>query len=36
MVDRVVTAGKNARRDAWAAFKTGLQIKGYRYYEPPA
>ena len=35
MVDRVITAGKKARRDAWAAFKTGLQIKGYKYYQPP-
>ena len=24
------------RKDAWSAFKGGLKIKGYEYYQPPA
>jgi len=36
MVDRVVHATKKAQKDMWGAFKAGLAIKGYAYYEPPA
>ena len=36
MVDRVVHATKKAQKDMWGAFKEGLAIKGYAYYEPPA
>lgn len=36
MVDRVTKAAWKAQGDMWGAFKAGISIKGYRYYEPPA
>jgi hypothetical protein len=35
MADKVINTVKKARGDMWAAFKVGLQIKGYKYYEAP-
>lgn len=36
MADKVIKTVKKARGEMWSAFKVGLQIKGYKYYEPPA
>jgi len=36
MVDRVVKAVKRSRADMWDAFKRGISITGYRYYDIPA
>mmetsp|Transcript_13204 Transcript_13204/g.22399 ORF Transcript_13204/g.22399 Transcript_13204/m.22399 type:complete len:94 (+) Transcript_13204:20-301(+) len=36
MVDRVVTTVKRGRAEAWGAFKKGISITGYKYYEPPS
>ena len=35
MVDRVIKQVQKGRLDAWSAFKSGLAIKGYSYYEVP-
>jgi len=35
MVDRVVNAVKKSRADMWGAFKRGISITGYRYYDIP-
>jgi hypothetical protein len=31
----IVNTVKIARADAWSAFKAGISIRGYKYYEPP-
>lgn len=36
MADKVINTVKKARGDMWSAFKVGLQIKGYKYYQPPS
>lgn len=35
-MDKVVNTVKKTRADMWGAFKAGLSIKGYKYYEPPS
>lgn len=35
MADKLVSAVKKSRADVWKAFKKGISIQGYKYYEPP-
>lgn len=35
MADKIVNAVKKTRADVWGAFKRGISIQGYKYYEPP-
>jgi len=35
MANKLVTAVKKSRADAWGAFKSAISIKGYKYYEMP-
>ena len=34
-MDKIVKAVKRSRADAWDAFKRGISITGYRYYDIP-
>ena len=36
MADKIIKSVKKTRAEMWGAFKVGLQIKGYKYYEPPS
>ena len=36
MVDKVVKRANQTRKNWYDAFKMGLSIKGYEYYQPPA
>ena len=36
MADKIIKSVKKTRAEMWASFKVGLQIKGYKYYEPPS
>jgi len=36
MADRVLGKITKQRTELWNAFKGGLKIKGYEYYQPPA
>lgn len=36
MADKVVKFASKARADLWGAFKNGISLTGYSYYEPPA
>jgi hypothetical protein len=35
MVDKVVAKLNTTRHNWWEAFKLGISIKGYKYYQPP-
>ena len=35
MTSKIVNAVKNGQKDMWSAFKAGISIKGYHYYEAP-
>ena len=35
MADKVVKFASKTRKDLWQAFKTGISIKGYHYYQAP-
>jgi hypothetical protein len=35
MADKIVTLVKKGRADVWEAFKKGISITGYKYYQPP-
>jgi len=34
MADKLVTAVKKSRADVWSAFKKGISLQGYKYYQP--
>ena len=34
-MDKVAKFVSKSRKDAWSAFKSGISIKGYEYYQPP-
>jgi hypothetical protein len=34
MADKLVNAVKKSRADVWSAFKKGISIQGYKYYQP--
>lgn len=36
MADKVVGIVKKGRAEAWSAFKKGISITGYKYYQPPS
>ena len=35
MADKIKNKILSGRRELWSAFKGGLKIKGYEYYQPP-
>ena len=35
MTSKIVNAVKKGQKDMWSAFKAGISIKGYHYYEAP-
>jgi hypothetical protein len=35
MADKLTKVANKARLNMWSAFKNGLKIKGYEYYQPP-
>ena len=34
-MDKLIKRAKGVRANAWDAFKEGLKIPGYKYYQPP-
>lgn len=35
MADKIAKVARKARLDMWNHFKTGINMKGYEYYQPP-
>lgn len=35
MTDKVIKAARQARLEMWSAFKSGISLPGYHYYQPP-
>ena len=36
MASKIVQAASKTKSELWGAFKSGISIKGYQYYQPPA